>query len=753
MRNTIIIFGFAMCLAATICQADDRISDNWRYTLTEPVVAWLESGFDDKDWAEGAGGFGSRGTPGARIGTEWKSGDIWLRKSFELHTIPAKPALLIHHDDEAEVFINGKLAASFARWTSEYIVVPLDTNAVALLKTGLNVMAVRCHQDAGGQFIDVHVIDADNVPTLPRPRRSSVPYQSPLMTTWGAELTAENAWTEYPRPQMSRNGWQNLNGHWDYAVTADSVHEIPAEWSGKILVPFCLESQLGGVQRLLEDYEVLWYHRTFTASPRQDRRLLLNFEAVDYRCAVFVNGKNVGEHQGGNNPFSLDITDAVREGQNEVVVRVEDETEGWQLRGKQVLEPGGIWYTQVSGIWQTVWLEEVASQFIADLDLSTDSAKGTITVRATTGGAAIATKLKVLVREEDRIVAEAAGNLGDVVVRVPDAKLWSASDPHLYQLQIQLLAADDSVIDEVGSYAGIRSVGKVRDEDGHLRMTLNGQPIFHLGPLDQGWWPDGLLTPPSDEAMLFDIEFLKSAGFNMIRKHIKVEPRRYYYHCDRLGMMVWQDQVSGGENPPWTRMEPNPVDAEWPDDAHQQYLVEFDRMIDSLDSHPSIVVWTPFNEAWGQHRTMEVGKWAVQRDPSRLINVASGGNFWPVGDIADHHEYPHPSFPFDEKRYADFIQVVGEYGGHGFPTRGHMWQETEAVWGYGSLPKTLAELKDRYRISCKRLTELKAKGIAAGVYTQTTDVEVEVNGLMTYDRKIIKLPAEDLRRFHEMVLK
>jgi beta-galactosidase/beta-glucuronidase len=293
----------------------------------------------------------------------------------------------------------------------------------------------------------------------------------------------------------------------------------------------------------------------------------------------------------------------------------------------------------------------------------------------------------------------------------------------------------------------------VRDKDGHLRMTLNGQPIFHLGPLDQGWWPDGLLTPPSDEAMLYDIEFLKSAGFNMIRKHIKVEPRRYYYHCDRLGMMVWQDQVSGGKNPPWTRMEPNPVDAEWPEEAHRQYLVEFDRMIDSLGSHPSIVVWTPFNEAWGQHRTMEVGQWAVQRDPSRLINIASGGNFWPVGDIADHHEYPHPNFPFDQKRYADFIQVVGEYGGHGFPTRGHMWQETEAVWGYGSLPKTLAELKDRYRISSKRLAELKAKGIAAGVYTQTTDVEVEVNGLMTYDRKIIKLPADDLRRFHEMVLK
>ncbi len=733
--------------------AADTIVDSWRYSLEAPADGWQKSDFGDKNWKEGFGGFGSRGTPGARIGTEWTSREIWLRKSFELTSIPAKPALLVHHDDEAEVYINGQLAKSFVRWTSEYIVVPLDEKGIATLQKGQNSIAVHCHQDAGGQFIDVHVVDADNIPKLPRPKRSLTPYRSPLTTTWGEKVTAENVWKEYPRPQWSRESWQNLNGQWDYAITPIAEQQPPEKWNGKILVPFCLESKLGGVQRLFEDSEALWYHRTFTAKPNAGHRTLLNFEAVDYRCKAYLNGRPVGEHVGGNNPFSFDVTNAIQSGDNELIVRVEDETEGWQLRGKQVLEPGGIWYTQVSGIWQTVWLEEVPQQYIEDLNISTDASKGTITVKPAIAGKGETKKVRVRVSDDRRQIAETIGGITGVEVVVPNAKLWSPDNPALYQLDVALLDGNNNLVDGVASYAGIRTVGKMRDENGHLRMTLNGKSIFHLGPLDQGWWPDGLLTPPSDEAMLSDIEFLKAAGFNMIRKHIKVEPRRYYYHCDRLGMMVWQDQVSGGKNPPWTRMEKNPKDAEWTAEAHQQYMLEFDRMIESLDFHPSIVVWTPFNEAWGQHQTMEVGEWAVKRDPSRLINIASGGNFWPVGDIADHHEYPHPNFPFDADRYKDFIQVVGEYGGHGFPTKGHMWQETEAIWGYGGLPKTLDELKDRYRVSCERLAELKSKGIAAGVYTQTTDVEIEVNGLMTYDRKVIKIPAEDLKRFHEIILK
>lgn len=762
---------FASGIAESVMANDREIVDEWRYVTEAPAEGWQTKEFDDSGWQEGFGGFGTRRTPGARIGTEWKGRDIWLRKVFAIDEMPKRPALLIHHDDEAEVFLNGRPAASFQRWTTAYIVVPLSSDAANLLRSGENLLAVHCRQDAGGQFIDVHVIDADNVPELPRPHRGTDPYKSTLITRWGETLSPDNVWSEYPRPLLRRSSWLNLNGHWDYTVAPDVAEEIPETWSGKILVPFCLESRLGGVQRLLNPDEALWYRRTFHAAATPGKRTLLNFEAVDYRCRVFVNGVVVGEHQGGNTPFTFDVTDAIQQGDNIVVVRVEDETEGWQLRGKQVLEPGGIWYTQVSGIWQTVWLEEVPAHYIQDVQIRTEADTGLIVMSAhvTGDGVSAGHRIRVRVRDGDRVVAEGTGDAavpavihernvaaGDAVlstrVLVPDAKLWSPSSPFLYDLSVTLEAADGRVLDQAMSYTGIRSLGKVRDENGHLRFTLNGTPVFHLGPLDQGWWPDGLLTPPSEEAMLFDIEFLRDAGFNMIRKHIKVEPRRYYYHCDRLGMMVWQDQVSGGRDPAWTRLDLNPVDADWPDAAHAQFLYEFDRMITALGSHPSIVVWTPFNEAWGQHRTLEVGEWARKRDPSRPINIASGGNFWPTGDIVDHHEYPHPNFPFDPERYRDFIMVVGEYGGHGFPTAGHMWEETDSIWGYGGLPKTLDELKNRYRVSTERLSDLKKRGIAAGVYTQTTDVEIEVNGLMTYDRKVIKITAEDLRRFHQLIL-
>jgi beta-galactosidase len=303
----------------------------------------------------------------------------------------------------------------------------------------------------------------------------------------------------------------------------------------------------------------------------------------------------------------------------------------------------------------------------------------------------------------------------------------------------------------VQSHAGIRTVGKTRDADGHWRFTLNGEIIFHWGTLDQGWWPDGLLTPPSDEAMLFEIGWLKSAGFNMIRKHIKVEPRRYYYHCDRLGMLVWQDQVSGGPNPQWTRLKPDPVDAEWPDRHHRQFMEELKTMVDRLASHPSIVCWVPFNEAWGQHRTVEIGQWLARYDPNRPVNIASGGNFWPVGDVVDAHSYPHPRFPFElgeKARFAGFIKVMGEFGGHGFPVEGHLWDADRRNWGYGGLPENETEYKQRYLTSLDMVDDLQRQGIAAGVYTQTTDVEGEINGLMTYDRKVIKIPAAELKELH-----
>jgi beta-galactosidase/beta-glucuronidase len=730
-----------------------EIVDDWRYTLRRPADAWQQADFDDAAWTKGAGGFGTRSTPGARVGTVWATNDIWLRKTFTLDAVPDKAAILIHHDEDAEVYINGQGVAVLKGFTQEYKVVPIEPGKRSALQVGQNTMAVHCRQTRGGQFIDVHLVDADNVPDLPKPKRSTTPFRSELITKWGEAVTPVNAWTEYPRPQLVRNQWQNLNGLWDYAITPVEDQERPEQWNGKILVPYCLESKLGGVQRLLDATEALWYRRAFEASPSNRLRTLLNFEAVDYRCEVFVNGKSVGSHQGGNTPFSFDITDAIRGGENELIVRVEDETEAWQLRGKQVLNARGIWYTQVSGIWQTVWLEQVAPRYVEDLKITTDAAAGTIKVRPVIGGEGDAGAVKIAVKDVDAQVAVASSRRNEeVTLAVPKAKLWTPKCPHLYDIEVTLLDTDGKIVDQVAAYAGIRTVGKSKDKDGHWRFTLNGKEIFHWGPLDQGWWPDSLLTPPSDEGMLFDIEFLKAAGFNMIRKHIKVEPRRYYYHCDRLGMMVWQDHVSGGEQPPWTRLKPDPVDAEWPEQHHRQFMLELERMISTLENHPSIVCWVPFNERWGQHRTMDVGRWAVKRDSTRLVNIASGGNFWPVGDVVDAHKYPHPGFPFEDGadgRFADYIKVMGEFGGHGYPVQGHLWDANRRNWGYGGLPQNKQEYKERYVTSLDMLNQLRAQGIAGGVYTQTTDVEGEINGLMTYDRKVVKIPAEELAELHK----
>ncbi len=588
------------------------------------------------------------------------------------------------------------------------------------------------------------------------------PVSGKMMTRWGKDVKPSNAWREYPRPQLERKNWENLNGLWDYAITAKDAAQPPT-WDGKILVPFAVEASLSGVGKMLEPDQSLWYRRTINLKPQAGRRVLLNFEAVDYHATVWVNGKQVGEHIGGNTPFTFDVTAAVQRGENELVLRVWDETGGTQLRGKQTLQPEGIWYTRVSGIWQTVWLEEVPDRFIADLKINTAIQPATITVwpelaGGTTNDPTLSEEtVRVTATFKGRKVASAEGK-GELKLNIPNAQLWSPAAPSLYDLKVELLDARGKVLDTINSYAGIREVGRQRDADGHWRFTLNGAEIFHWGPLDQGWWPDGLLTPPSDKAMQFDVDYLKAAGFNMIRKHIKVEPRRFYAYCDRVGMMLWQDQVSGGTgksrggqsiSPRWTRLRPNPEDAEWSDADHQQWLTELKRMMDRLDNHPSIVVWVPFNEAWGQHRTLEVGKWTMEYDPTRLVNVASGGNFWPVGHIADAHRYPDPGFPFEQTRFNDYVKVVGEFGGHGWPVVGHLWDEQKRNWGYGGLPKTKEEYTERYKKSLGMLVDLKAKGISAGVYTQTTDVEGEINGLMTYDRAVIKIPAKQLAEWHQ----
>lgn len=585
------------------------------------------------------------------------------------------------------------------------------------------------------------------------------PVEGKMLTRWGEKLDPEAVWQEYPRPQLKRQQWTNLNGAWSYAVTSRDA-ETPGQWDGSILVPFAPEAALSGVGRLLEPDQALWYERTIPAPTAEGKRTLLHFEAVDYETTVWINDQEVGSHTGGHTPFSFDITPHLRGDDNRLRVRVFDATGDYQLLGKQKLDPGGIWYTRVSGIWQTVWTEEVSPRFIRDLDFESDIRRGRLRIEPKLSGQAMdGEKVRITASIDGSEVTSAVGR-PVVVLEIPEPRLWSPDSPDLYELKVELLDADDQVIDEVASYAAMREFGKKRDENGHLRFTLNGEFIFHWGPLDQGWWPDGLLTPPSDEAMLYDIQFLKDAGFNMIRKHIKVEPRRYYYHCDRLGMLMWQDQVSmgygphtepAGSNPRWSRMAPNPQDGTWPDAAHEQYVLEYKRMVDHLRDHPCIAVWVPFNEAWGQHRTMEVGRMAAEYDTTRPINIASGGNFWPVGDIADEHAYPDPAFPVEDVRFEDYVKVVGEFGGHGLPVEGHLWKKDNRNWGYGGLPKDLDEWKERYARSIVILSNLRKRGVAGGVYTQTTDVEVEINGLLTYDR-VPKLETEWLKHQSQLLL-
>ena len=575
-----------------------------------------------------------------------------------------------------------------------------------------------------------------------------------MRTQWGEKVNAGNVWREYPRPQLKRDNWRNLNGYWDYAVTGKNVTQMPDQEDGKILVPFAIEAPLSGVEKRFGPDDVLWYRRSLTATKNEGKRTLLNFEAVDYESTIWVNRTKVGQHTGGNLPFSFDVTEALKNGENEIVVRVTDATDSpgaFQLHGKQRLNPKGIWYTPVSGIWQTVWMEEVPELYVEELHII-PKIDGTISIQTDIGDVALTKTPSVTVTASLRgkEVASVKGTvLKTLSLAIPKPELWSPNSPTLYDLKINLGK------DTVESYVGIREIGRRRDAGGHWRFTLNKKTIFPWGTLDQGWWPDGLLTPPSDAAMVSDIKFLKAAGFNTIRKHIKVEPRRYYHACDRLGMMLWQDQVSNraDDDPKWTRLEPNPQETRvWPQAAHEQFMAELRGMIDHLRNHPSIVQWIPFNERWGQHQSLEVGKWIVAYDPTRLVDIASGGNWFPVGHLVDHHQYPNPGFPFQlgkGGRFDDYMEVVGEFGGHGFPVNGHLWASGKRNWAYGGLPQDKAEWLERYRESIRLLAELKKQGIAAGIYTQTTDVEGEINGLITYDRKVQKISTRQLNEIQE----
>ncbi len=566
-----------------------------------------------------------------------------------------------------------------------------------------------------------------------------------LVTRWAQDVSPDHALPEYPRPQMVRKDWLNLNGLWKYAVVPKESTQ-PSAWDGEILVPYPIESALSGVMKTVGEQNQLWYRRSFQVPAAwEGKRVLLHFGAVDWQTRVWVNGKEVGNHTGGYDAFSFDITEALQaSGEQEIVVSAFDPTDaGYQPRGKQVRKPGGIWYTPTTGIWQTVWVEPVAPSYLRRLRLTPNLDESSVTVQAN-GVVQGKPALKVEVFDGEQVVQE--GTLETMIttrslppqiapsikLSVPNAKPWSPDSPFLYGLRITLLD-DGKPVDEIRSYFGMRKIALGRDADGINRLFLNNQPLFQFGPLDQGFWPDGLYTAPTDEALRYDIEMTRKLGFNMARKHVKVEPARWYYWCDRLGLLVWQDMPSGdkyigGNDPDITRSQ----------DSATNFERELQALVDGFYNHPSIVMWVPYNEGWGQWDTCRIVSLVREWDPTRLVNNASGWTDRRCGDVNDIHAYPGPAVPrLEEKRAL----VLGEFGGLGMPVKGHTWQE-ERNWGYVSY-KTPEELTEAYLALLKKLHPMTGMaGLSAAVYTQTTDVEVEVNGLMTYDRALVKMDVD-----------
>ncbi|MDD5694248.1 MAG: glycoside hydrolase family 2 TIM barrel-domain containing protein [Bacteroidales bacterium] len=559
-------------------------------------------------------------------------------------------------------------------------------------------------------------------------REAPSPWQmapSPLKTRWAADVTPENAWQEYPRPQMVRHEWQNLNGLWDFAITPKD--SIPAQFSQKILVPFPVESALSGIGQKVGTGNQVWYKREFRISPYwKGRRILLHFEASDWETKAWLNGHPVGEHRGGYDPFTFDITEHVRPGvKNEILVAVGDPTnDGYQPRGKQVNDPKGIFYTSTTGIWQTVWIEPVSDPYFTELQIVTDIDSSRIRILPDITGSLPSDIIHLDIGDSVRV----SGNPGKwIEVSIKDARLWQPDDPFLYTIGLQV-SREDRIMDEIITYAGLRKVTLGKDEQGFTRIFLNHEPLFQNGPLDQGFWPDGIYTPPTEEAMKYDLQMTRAMGFNMLRKHVKVENRRFYYWCDQLGMLVWQDMPSSRGYVP-----PGDSDLIRPEAERTQFELELTRMIMHLINHPSIIMWVPFNEGWGQYETDRVVELIQSLDSTRLVNNASGWQDRGVGDIFDIHHYPEPRMPALEENRAS---VLGEFGGLGFYVEDHSWQKEN--WGYqqitdrDSLRIRFAEFYDSVKV-------FKERGMSAAVYTQTTDVETECNGLMTYDRAVVKM--------------
>jgi hypothetical protein len=561
------------------------------------------------------------------------------------------------------------------------------------------------------------------------------PVEGRIMTEWAAKVDPQNPLPEYPRPQLVRENWTNLNGLWDYAITEKGATK-PTSFEGEILVPFCVESALSGVKRQFTPKDQLWYSRSFQAPKRDNNeRIILNFGAVDYRSTVFINGTKVGSHVGGYDAFSFDITDALKDGENKIVVSVTDDQSG--PKGKQNFaafnNPRFIFYTATSGIWQTVWLEKVAAQHISNIRITPNVDNGTVSVivNAKSGNAS------VTVLDKGKKINSAQGKTGQAItLKIPNAKLWSPDSPFLYDLEITL--GDDKVT----SYFGMRKISIAKDDQGRNRPFLNNKPIHMAGPLDQGYWPDGIYTAPTDEALKFDLEITKKLGFNSTRKHVKIEPARWYYWADKLGLLVWQDMPNGSAGKGARGFQDGEVANQTKAD---QFELEMRQMIKQFYNHPSIVMWVIFNESWGQYDTPRLTEMARKEDPTRLLNSGSGWFLPPdCGDVIDKHKYKGaiPVKP-DENR----IGTLGEFGGLGYVVPGHLWipnQTTSSVYGTCTDQR---HFEKGYLDLWRKVYSLdKEVATSAAIYTQLTDVEAEVNGLLTYDRKVVKSDIELFRK-------
>jgi len=568
---------------------------------------------------------------------------------------------------------------------------------------------------------------------------------------------------EYPRPQMTRPAWQNLNGMWEYAIVPKEQTWIE-KYDGQILVPFAIESELSGVHRVLLPSQRLWYRRTFlhskSLSQIQDmdnedgESVLLHFGAVDYQCEIFINSKMVGRHTGGYCPFTLDINAALKDGENELVVAVWDPSDaGRQERGKQVLKPDSIWYTPVSGIWQTVWLETVPKVSIESLQLIPDLDAGTLSVNVSVRGAAERFSVVVEAYSGTEKVAQGSGQLDRLLfLALENIKAWSPAQPHLYDLKVRIIQ-NSRTVDEVGSYFAMRKFGISGG-----RFTVNDKPLFLYGPLDQGYFPDGLYTPPSEEALLFDIEYAQKIGCNLIRKHVKVEPARWYAACDQLGMIVWQDMPNGGTGgADWVATLAIGLGITTQDNiwlsrfgrgdaaGRAQYRAELAEMVAALQHFPCIAAWVPFNEGWGQFDSRQTAEWLKQADPTRLVDAASGWFDRGAGDFQSRHIYAIKLRRGQPDRRAF---ALTEFGGYSLKIPGHVWDEDKR-FGYKFL-ETREALTDAYvKLLDEQLLPLIPQGLAVAIYTQTTDVEIEINGYLTYDRQVEKMDKYVLCAAHK----